>query len=272
MVRHARTHTNTHTQIYSEEISGKQRGRDRRREGTLERGKGEKRKWNAPTWKRNVLFISQVETGTGGQSAVKGSSLFVSPLQQPRQLKRCIPLGRILSFDLPCPTMAAVSTIGMDSTRYNATKRPPMPRFDDVEDSPTLLLCLLYVSWFFYLSPSFSLFIGFLRTKLYAHTCPDAQDAVYTGGYGGQADSLCGFVPRLSCNRRANEVQNDWEKAITENAAYRNAGKLADEVRLKFENGPFEVSKSVALLYAVSRWLRCLERFENNDFYYSARS
>lgn len=90
------------------------------------------------------------------------------------------------------------------------------------------------------------------------------------GGYGGQADSLCGFVPRLSRNRRANEVQNDWEKAITENAAYRNAGKLADEVRQ--ENGPFEVWKSVALLYAVSRWLRCLESFENNDFYYSARS
>ena len=127
-----------------------------------------------------MLFISQVETGTGGQSAVKGSSLFVSPLQQPCQLKRRIPPGRILSFDLPCPTMAAVSTMGMDSTRYNATKRPPMPRFDDVGDSLALLLCFLYVSWFFYLSPSFSLFIGFLRTKLYTHTCLDAQDAVYT--------------------------------------------------------------------------------------------
>lgn len=112
----------------------------------MERGKGEKRKWNASTWKRNVLFISQVETGTGGQSAVKGSSLFVSPLQQPCQLKRRIPPGRILSFDLPCPTMAAVSTMGMDSTRYNATKRPPMPRFDDVGDSLALLLCFLYVS------------------------------------------------------------------------------------------------------------------------------
>lgn len=113
---------------------------------------------------------------------------------------------------------------------------------------------------------SFSLFLSFHRfftnEVVRTHLSGRTGRRIY-GGYGG-------FVPRLSCNRRANEVQNDWEKAITENTAYRNAGKLADEVRR--ENGPFEVSKSVALLYAVSRWLRCLERFENNDFYYSARS
>lgn len=120
---------------------------------------------------------------------------------------------------------------------------------------------------------SFSLFLSFHRfftnQAVHTHLSERTGCRIY-GGYGGQADSLCGFVPRLSCNRRVNEVQNDWEKAIAENAAYRNAGKLADEVRR--ENGPFEVSKSVALLYAVSRWLRCLERFENNDFYYSAHS
>ena len=84
--------------------------------------------------KSNALFTSQVETRTGGQSTVKGSWLFVSPFQQPCRLKRRIPPGRIPSFDLPCPTMAAVSTTGMDSTRYNASKRPPKPRFDNVRD------------------------------------------------------------------------------------------------------------------------------------------
>lgn len=71
--------------------------------------------------------MAQVETRTGGQRLVKGSPGCLYLLSSyPPLLKHRIPPGRIPSFDLPCPTMAA-STTGMDSARYNASKRQRSP-------------------------------------------------------------------------------------------------------------------------------------------------